>query len=82
MDLDIALHGVLEALIKTYGSKMYMFGITALDSFKNRLKSYPQYCQHNASIPQFPAHLRDYVQCVAKSQVGVHLLIIGSHGNL
>ena len=53
MDLGIALRYVLEALKKAHASKMYFFGIAALDRFKTRLKDYPQYCQHLASIPHF-----------------------------
>lgn len=36
MALGLALRYVLEALRKPYGSKMYFFGIAALDRFKNR----------------------------------------------
>jgi len=36
MALGIALRYVLDALRKTYNSKMYMFGIAALDRFKTR----------------------------------------------
>ena len=36
MDLGIALRYVLEALKKSHGSKMYYFGISALDKFKAR----------------------------------------------
>ncbi|XP_043935455.1 CCR4-NOT transcription complex subunit 1 [Protopterus annectens] len=62
MALGLALRYVLEALRKPYTSKMYYFGIAALDRFKNRLKDYPQYCSHLASIPhflQFPHHLQE-----------------------
>nr|XP_006813651.1 PREDICTED: CCR4-NOT transcription complex subunit 1-like [Saccoglossus kowalevskii] len=65
MALGIALRYVLEALRKQHGSKMYYFGISSLDRFKTRLKDYPQYCQHLASIPhfsQFPEILIEYVQ--------------------
>ncbi|KAK8770607.1 hypothetical protein V5799_012928 [Amblyomma americanum] len=71
MALGLALRYVLDALRKPYGTKMYYFGITALDRFKTRLKDYPQYCQHLASIPHFkdfPEHLREYVDCGARSQ--------------
>jgi len=64
MALGIALRYVLEALRKPPGSKMYMFGTTALDRFKTRLKDYPHYCQHLASIPHykdFPSHLVEYI---------------------
>ncbi|XP_060784347.1 CCR4-NOT transcription complex subunit 1 isoform X2 [Neoarius graeffei] len=65
MALGLALRYVLEALRKPYSSKMYYFGIAALDRFKNRLKDYPQYCQHLASIShflQFPHHLQEYIE--------------------
>ncbi|XP_070574645.1 LOW QUALITY PROTEIN: CCR4-NOT transcription complex subunit 1-like [Ptychodera flava] len=65
MALGIALRYVLEALRKPHGSKMYYFGIASLDRFKTRLKDYPQYCQHLASIAhfsQFPDHLVEHVQ--------------------
>ncbi|XP_018113580.1 CCR4-NOT transcription complex subunit 1 isoform X2 [Xenopus laevis] len=65
MALGLALRYVLEALRKPFQSKMYFFGIAALDRFKNRLKDYPQYCQHLASIShfmQFPHHLQEYIE--------------------
>ncbi|XP_075733812.1 CCR4-NOT transcription complex subunit 1 isoform X1 [Rhipicephalus microplus] len=75
MALGLALRYVLDALRKPFGTKMYYFGITALDQFKTRLKDYPQYCQHLASIPHFkdfPEHLREYVDCGARSQEPVN----------
>ncbi|XP_056008647.1 CCR4-NOT transcription complex subunit 1-like isoform X3 [Ostrea edulis] len=71
MALGIALRYVLEALKKQHNSKMYFFGIAALDRFKTRLKDYPQYCQHLAAIPhfhQFPQHLIEFVKYGAQSQ--------------
>lgn len=71
MALGLALRYVLDALRKPYGTKMYFFGITALDRFKTRLKDYPQYCQHLASIPHFkdfPEHLKECVDYGARSQ--------------
>ncbi|KAK2550448.1 CCR4-NOT transcription complex subunit 1 [Acropora cervicornis] len=65
MALGIALRYVLEALRKAFASKMYMFGIAALDRFKTRLKDYPHYCQHLASIPhfeEFPPSLIEYIK--------------------
>ncbi|XP_071824170.1 CCR4-NOT transcription complex subunit 1-like isoform X2 [Apostichopus japonicus] len=65
MALGIALRYILDALRKSPDSKTFMFGITALDKFKTRLKEYPQYCQHLASIPhlsQFPERLIEYIQ--------------------
>lgn len=63
--LGLALRFVLEALRKPEGSKMYYFGIAALDRFKSRLKEYHKYCEHVRSIPhfsEFPPHLIEYVE--------------------
>lgn len=65
MTLGLALRFVLEALRKPEGSKMYYFGIAALDRFKNRLKDYHKYCEHVRAIPHFndfPPHLIEYVE--------------------
>jgi len=63
--LGLALRFVLEAVRKPVDTNMYYFGIAALDRFKARLKDYPQYCQHVASIPhfkEFPPHLIQWVE--------------------
>lgn len=63
--LGLALRFVLEALKKPEGSKMYYFGIAALDRFKSRLKDYHKYCEHVRAIPhfsEFPQHLQEYVE--------------------
>uniref|UniRef100_H2YFJ7 CCR4-NOT transcription complex subunit 1 n=1 Tax=Ciona savignyi TaxID=51511 RepID=H2YFJ7_CIOSA len=60
MALGIALRYVLEALRKMHNTKMYYFGIAALDRFKGKLKDYPQYCCHISGIAHFndfPSHL-------------------------
>lgn len=60
MALGVALRYVMEALQKPHGSKMYYFGIVALDRFRSRLKEYPRYCQHLMAIQhfnEFPPHL-------------------------
>ncbi|XP_066592088.1 CCR4-NOT transcription complex subunit 1 isoform X2 [Prorops nasuta] len=65
MTLGLALRFVLDALRKPEGSKMYFFGIAALDRFKGRLKDYQTYCEHVRTIPHFhdfPAHLVEYVE--------------------
>lgn len=65
MTLGLALRFVLEALRKPEGSKMYYFGIAALDRFKTRLKEYHKYCEHVRQIAhfnEFPPHLIDYVE--------------------
>jgi CCR4-NOT transcription complex subunit 1 len=63
--LGLALRFVLEALKKPEGSKMYYFGIAALDRFKGRLKEYHKYCEHVRAIghfSEFPQHLQEYVE--------------------
>lgn len=58
-----ALRVVLEALRKESGSKLYYFGVTALDQFKNKLKQYPRYCHSiMTQVPHFqqlPRHIID-----------------------
>jgi CCR4-NOT transcription complex subunit 1 len=71
LQLGVALRFVVDALKKSPGSKMYFFGLAALERFKNRLKEYPQYCQHLSTIPhfqEFPAHLIEYVEYGTRSQ--------------
>lgn len=65
MALGLALRFVLDALRKAEGTKMYYFGIAALDRFKTRLKEYHKYCEHVRAIPHFsdfPPHLIEYVE--------------------
>lgn len=71
VSLGLALRFVLDALRKPDGSKMYFFGIAALDRFKSRLKDYHKYCEHVRAIPhfnEFPAHLIEYVEYGLQSQ--------------
>ena len=71
MPLGVALRYVLEAVKKPHATKMYYFGITALDRFRHRLKEYPQYCQHLAGIPhfrEFPSHLIEYIDSGSRGQ--------------
>ena len=69
--LGLALRFVLDAVKKPCESKMYYFGIAALDRFKSRLKDYPQYCQHLSCIghfKDFPPHLIEWVEFGARSE--------------
>lgn len=71
VSLGLALRFVLDALRKAEGSKMYYFGIAALDRFKSRLKDYHKYCEHVRAIPhfsEFPPHLIEYVEYGLQSQ--------------
>lgn len=44
--LGIALRYVLEALKSPPNSKLFMFGVIALEQFTSRLGEWPQYCVH------------------------------------
>nr|CAD7424776.1 unnamed protein product [Timema monikensis] len=71
MALGLALRFVLDALRKPNSTKMYYFGIAALDRFKSRLKDYHKYCEHVAAIQhfnEFPPHLIEYVEYGLQSQ--------------
>ncbi|KAK8742070.1 hypothetical protein OTU49_002091, partial [Cherax quadricarinatus] len=71
MALGVALRYVMEALQKPHASKMYYFGIVALDRFRSRLKEYPRYCQHLMAIQhfsEFPPHLIEYIKYGTQSQ--------------
>lgn len=52
LPLGFALRYVLDALKKPTVSKMFKFGIVALEQFKARLIEWPQYCAHIIQIPQ------------------------------
>lgn len=49
--LGIALRCVLDALRNPPGSKMFSFGLQALQQFQSRLPEWPQYCAHLLQIP-------------------------------
>jgi CCR4-NOT transcription complex subunit 1 len=51
LPLGFALRYVLDALKKPPVSKMFKFGIVALEQFKSRLIEWPQYCAHIIQIP-------------------------------
>ncbi|XP_014252247.1 CCR4-NOT transcription complex subunit 1 isoform X3 [Cimex lectularius] len=70
-ELGMALRYVLDALKKPLDSKMFYFGIAALDRFKSRLKDYHNYCEYIMSIPhfsRFPSHLIEYLEYGLQSE--------------
>ncbi|KAG8039882.1 hypothetical protein G9C98_000611 [Cotesia typhae] len=75
MTLGIALRFVLDALRKPEGTKMYFFGLAALDRFKSRLKEYSTYCEHVRAIHHFldfPSHLVEYIEFGLSGQEPPH----------
>ncbi|KAI3844272.1 hypothetical protein MKW92_023019 [Papaver armeniacum] len=54
LTLGSALRCVLDALRKSADSKMFLFGVKALEQFVDRLIEWPQYCNHILQI----SHLR------------------------
>ncbi|CAM6118665.1 unnamed protein product [Calypogeia fissa] len=55
LTLGIALRCVLDALRKPLDSKMFSFGLIALEQFMDRLVEWPQYCNHILQI----SHMRE-----------------------
>ncbi|KAH7284495.1 hypothetical protein KP509_34G056500 [Ceratopteris richardii] len=55
LTLGIALRYVLDALRKPLDSRMFSFGLAALEKFKDRLVEWPQYCNHILQI----SHIRE-----------------------
>lgn len=61
MSLNLALRFVMDSLKKPPSSKMFLFGLAALDKFKRRLKDLQTFCASIANIShfnQFPPILR------------------------
>eukprot|EP00026_Physarum_polycephalum_P000086 Phypoly_transcript_00086.p1 GENE.Phypoly_transcript_00086~~Phypoly_transcript_00086.p1 ORF type:complete len:2362 (+),score=414.48 Phypoly_transcript_00086:843-7088(+) len=67
LPLGVALKYVLDALRKPAGSKMFKFGLFALEQFKPRLYEWPQYCSHILAIPQIKSHHPDIIDIIEKA---------------
>jgi len=95
--LGIGLRYVLEALRKSPGptpgnttsnsSKMFRFGMFALEQFKTRLHEWPQYCSHIVQIPHLKQGYADLVNEIEgamtenQSRGSTSLTSIGSNVN-
>ena len=70
--LGYALRIILDSLQFPPSSKMFMFGIHAIDEFKQKLKDYPQYCrflkEKNPNYKDFPPRLLEYIEHGAEAQ--------------
>ena len=70
--LGYALRIILDSLQFPPTSKMFMFGIHAIDEFKHKLKDYPQYCrflkEKNPNYKDFPPRLLEYIEHGEESQ--------------
>ena len=64
--LSIALRYILDALSKPSGSKMFMFGKTALEQFMTRLHEWPKFCSHLLMIPNIRQSFPSLVQYLNK----------------
>lgn len=60
--LTIALRCVLEAIRKGPSSKMFLFGIAALEQFLGRLFLFPQFLVALASLPELQSQYPSYAQ--------------------
>ncbi|VFQ85948.1 unnamed protein product [Cuscuta campestris] len=67
LTLGIALRAVLDALRKPADSKMFSFGIKALDQFRERLVEWPQYCNHILLISHLRANHSDIVEYIERA---------------
>eukprot|EP00899_Mesostigma_viride_P024080 jgi/Mesvir1/4857/Mv11131-RA.2 len=65
--LGIALRYVLDALRKPPPSKMFKFGLVALDQFLGRLPEWPQYCAHVLQIPHMRQAHPDLIKFVEQA---------------
>ncbi|MCL7029068.1 hypothetical protein MKW94_016593 [Papaver nudicaule] len=66
LHLGIALRGVLDALRKSADSKMFVFGVKALEQFVDSLIEWPQYCNHILQISHLRAshsELVTFIEC-------------------
>lgn len=71
--LVVALRYILEALKQQPNSKLFKFGLYALEQFMNRLHEWPQYCSHLRQIPQlqsFHPQLYRHIEAILVSVSG------------
>lgn len=67
--LGIALRYVLEALRKQESNtKMFEFGMFALEQFKGRLHEWPQYCSHIVQIPHLKTKYNELVNEIEEAK--------------
>lgn len=67
--LGIALRYVLEALRKgDSNTKMFEFGMFALEQFKGRLHEWPQYCSHIVQIPDLQSKYASLVEEIEEAR--------------
>lgn len=59
--LGYALRYVFDALRNKADSRMFRFGMWALEQFKERLHQWPQYCAHIIKIPHLQANYPELV---------------------
>ncbi|KAI3986448.1 hypothetical protein MKX01_037730 [Papaver californicum] len=67
LTLGIALRGVLDALRKSADSRMFVFGVKALEQFVDRLIEWPQYCNHIMQISHLRATHPDLVTFIERA---------------
>lgn len=71
--LGIALRAVLDALRKPADSKMFVFGIMALEQFVDRLIEWPQYCNHILQISHLRATHSELVAFIERALARISL---------
>ncbi|KFD64100.1 hypothetical protein M514_12652 [Trichuris suis] len=70
--MGVAMRLVMDALRREVGSKLFDFGVIALEQFKSDLKLHPRYCQtiisHIPGFNNFSKLLKEYVQAGVRSE--------------
>eukprot|EP01119_Soliformovum_irregulare_P023182 TRINITY_DN8072_c0_g1_i1.p1 TRINITY_DN8072_c0_g1~~TRINITY_DN8072_c0_g1_i1.p1 ORF type:complete len:2236 (-),score=833.72 TRINITY_DN8072_c0_g1_i1:325-7032(-) len=67
LPLGVALRYVLDSLRKGPATKMYKFGLVALEQFKSRLAEWPQYCSHILAIPHIRKTNPEIIEYIEKN---------------
>ncbi|XVF08470.1 hypothetical protein REPUB_Repub07fG0006100 [Reevesia pubescens] len=71
LNLGISLRSVLDALRKPTGSKLFVFGIKALEQFLDRLVELPQYCRLILQISHLPGTHPELVNFVESALASI-----------
>uniref|UniRef100_A0A5S6QEM5 CCR4-NOT transcription complex subunit 1 n=1 Tax=Trichuris muris TaxID=70415 RepID=A0A5S6QEM5_TRIMR len=80
--MGVAMRLVMDALRRDAGSKLFEFGVIALEQFKCDLKLHPRYCQtiisHIPGFNNFSKLLKEYVQAGARSEDPITAVLASS----
>ncbi|CDW52444.1 Not1 and DUF3819 domain containing protein [Trichuris trichiura] len=82
--IGIALRLVMDVLRREVDSKLFNFGVAALEQFKSNLKMHPRFCEaiisHIPGFNSFSELLKEYVQAGARSEDPITRALSIKHG--